>query len=69
MKLDTAKLWHTRMHHKPLDMKIQVKHDLSLHSFYSQGLPNIENTVQKHIGKIVKVPKNSNMILLMCNNV
>lgn len=55
------------MQHKPFHMKIQVKYDLGLHCFNSQALPNMENTVQKCIEKMVKVPKNSNTIHIKSN--
>jgi len=55
------------MQHKPFHIKIHVKYYLALLCFYSQTLPNIENTVQKDIEKMVKVPKSSNPINIRSN--
>lgn len=54
-KLNNFNLWCSRMQHKPFHVTIQVKHDLGLCRFYSQALPNVENTVQNCMGKAVEV--------------
>lgn len=66
-KWNTFNLSHTRIQHKLFHMKIQVKYDLGLRCFYSQALPNTENTVQKCIEIMVWVPKSWNTICIKSN--
>lgn len=49
------------MQQKPFHVKSQVKYDLGLCWIYSQAFRNIENTIQRSMGKAVVVHKNPNI--------